>query len=80
VRDTDALREPGDKVRGFAKVTQFQIGGVAVPITVSVGATLIDGLLLPSEVDAVANEALSEAKQERDRLVIRLPFDVASRV
>jgi diguanylate cyclase (GGDEF)-like protein len=80
VRDADALRELGDKIRGFVKVTPFQIGGAAVPVTVSVGATMIDGLLLPSEADAVANEALGEAKQERDRLVIRLPFDVASAV
>jgi diguanylate cyclase (GGDEF)-like protein len=72
VRDAAALRELGEKVRGIVKMAPFTVSGSLIEVTVSVGATLIDGSLSPMEADGLVNDALAEAKLERDRLVIRL--------
>jgi hypothetical protein len=51
----------------------FTIGGASLDVTVSVGATLIDGSLAPTEADGLVNDALSQAKIGRDRVVVILP-------
>lgn len=72
VRDGAALRELGEKVRGIVKMAPFTVGGSLLEMTVSVGATLIDGGLTPADADGLVNNALAEAKLDRDRLVVRL--------
>ena len=73
VHDEAALRQLGEKVRGIVKMAPFVVGGSLLDVTVSVGATLIDGSLPPSGADGFVNDALAEAKLKRDRLVVRLP-------
>ena len=73
VHDETALRQLGEKVRGIVKMAPFTVGGTFLDVTVSVGATLIDGSLTPSQADGLANDALAEAKRKRDRLVVHLP-------
>jgi diguanylate cyclase (GGDEF)-like protein len=70
VPDQVALRELAEKVRGIVRMAPFAIVGSSVDVTVSVGATLIDGSLTPTEADGLANAALSRAKDGRDRVVI----------
>ena len=73
VPNEPALREFGEKVRGIVRMAPFSIGGSSLDVTVSVGATLIDGTLAPTDADGLINEALAKAKVKRDRVVLRLP-------
>jgi diguanylate cyclase (GGDEF)-like protein len=73
VPDGPALRELAEKVRGIVRMAPFTIGGASLDVTVSVGATLIDGSLAPTEADGLVNDALSQAKIGRDRVVVILP-------
>ena len=73
VPDEAALRELAEKVRGIVRMAPFTIGGTSLDAPVSVGATLIDGSLTPTEADGLVNDALSQAKIVRDRVVAILP-------
>ena len=73
VHDEAALRQLGEKVRGIVKMAPFTVGESLLNVTVSVGATLIDGSLTPPEADGLVNDALADAKRKRDRLVVHLP-------
>jgi diguanylate cyclase (GGDEF)-like protein len=73
VKDESALRELGEKVRGIVRMAPFAIAEASLEVTISVGATLIDGSLTALEADGLVNDALAEAKIDRDRLVVRLP-------
>jgi diguanylate cyclase (GGDEF)-like protein len=70
VHDQAALEQLGEKVRGIVKMAPFMVGGSLLEVTVSVGATLIEGGLTPAQADGLVNDALAEAKLERDRLVM----------
>lgn len=54
--------------------------GSAIPVTVSVGGTLLDGSIAPMVALQHADQALYDAKQTRDAAAVRLPQQPSLRV
>jgi diguanylate cyclase (GGDEF)-like protein len=70
VEDLVALRRTTSKVHAIVRAARFEAGPARVPVTVSVGATLIDGTASADEVERRANRALAAAKRQRDCVVV----------
>jgi diguanylate cyclase (GGDEF)-like protein len=65
-----ALRRVAEDVRLRVRGVPFEADGRAVPVTVSVGAALLDGGVDVETAQRRANEALARAKTQRDRVVV----------
>jgi GGDEF domain-containing protein len=65
-----ALRRLAEQLRLLVRSIPFGADGAVIPVTVSVGAALLDGATAPDTVERRANLALAEAKHAGDRVVV----------
>ncbi len=68
----DDLRFVAEKVRGFVAAVALRGEGVARNVTVSIGATLVDGSAAWRDLDHLLNEAVIDAKETRNAVRVRL--------
>ena len=68
----DDLRFVAEKVRGFVAAVALRGEGVARHVTVSIGATLVDGMTPWRDLDHLLNEAVIDAKETRNAVSVRL--------
>jgi diguanylate cyclase (GGDEF)-like protein len=61
-----------DRLRRLVAETPFEAGETSVHVTVSVGATLLDGRVPPEQALGRADAALYAAKETRDAVALRL--------
>jgi diguanylate cyclase (GGDEF)-like protein len=61
-----------DRLRRLVAETPFEAGGTSVHVTVSVGATILDGRVTPEQALRRADAALYAAKETRDAVALRL--------
>lgn len=73
VRTRRALEQSGERIRLLVAELPLAMTAATVPVTVSVGATLLDGSLAPAAAIRRADGALYDAKRTRDTAVIALP-------
>jgi diguanylate cyclase (GGDEF)-like protein len=63
----------GERIRSLVGDTPLMTQRTALPVTVSVGGTLLDGAQPASEAIRQADQAMYEAKRRRDRSVTTMP-------
>jgi len=68
------------RIRALIGETPIVTSGSAIPITVSVGGTLLDGSIAPMASLQHADEALYDAKRTRDAAAVHLPRQPALRL
>jgi diguanylate cyclase (GGDEF)-like protein len=73
LRGRRALEQFGERIRTLVGDEPFALSVSTVPVTVSVGGTLLDGSLLPPAAVDLADRALYEAKRQRNASVVSLP-------
>ncbi len=73
VRGQRQLEQVAERIRGLVRDLPIATSTTALPITVSVGGTLLDGSVSPSAALHRADGALYEAKRTRDAVAISLP-------
>lgn len=73
IRGRRALEQFADRIRLLVGEEPLALSVTAVPVTVSVGGTLLDGSLTPAGALDHADRALYEAKRTRDAAVVSLP-------
>ena len=66
------LEQTAERIRGLVGDASIDTSTMVVPVTVSVGGTLLDGSIAPSAALHRADEALYEAKRTRDNTAILL--------
>jgi diguanylate cyclase (GGDEF)-like protein len=69
-RDVERFAE---RLRRVVSDPPLELGPVSLDLTVSVGATLLDGSLTPERALRRADAALYDAKETRDAVALRLP-------
>ena len=75
-----AVEQFARRVRALIGETPIATSGSAIPVTVSVGGTLLDGSIAPMASLQHADEALYDAKRTRDAAAVRLSQQPALRV
>ncbi|MGL6278416.1 MAG: GGDEF domain-containing protein [Gaiella sp.] len=73
VRSRRGLEQFGERIRRLVGDVPLTVGHTALPVTVSVGGTLLDGSQQPGEAIRRADGAMYEAKRRRDSWVVTLP-------
>ena len=73
IRGSRALEGFADRIRKLIGDEPLELAETRVPVTVSVGGTLLDGSLTPAAALDQADRALYEAKRTRDAIVVSLP-------
>jgi diguanylate cyclase (GGDEF)-like protein len=73
VRGRRQLEEFAERVRTIVRELPIATSTTALPVTVSVGGTLLDGSVAPSVALHRADGALYDAKRTRDAISISLP-------
>ena len=73
VRGRRQLEEFAERVRTLVRELPVATSTTALPVTVSVGGTLLDGSVAPSVALHRADGALYDAKRTRDAIAISLP-------
>ena len=73
VRGRRQLEQFGERVRTLVRELPIATSTTALPLTVSVGGTLLDGSVPPATAFDRADRALYEAKRTRDASAIVLP-------
>jgi diguanylate cyclase (GGDEF)-like protein len=73
VRGRRQLEEFAERVRTLVRELPIATSTTALPVTVSVGGTLLDGSVAPSVALHRADGALYDAKRTRDAISISLP-------
>lgn len=73
IRGRRGLEQFSERIRRLIGDVPLGAGYVAVPVTVSVGGTLLDGAQQPPDALRRADEAMYEAKRRRDCWVVTLP-------
>jgi diguanylate cyclase (GGDEF)-like protein len=68
-----ALERFARRIRSIVADVPLETSADAISLTVSVGATLLDGSIAPLAALRYADEALYDAKQTRDAAAVRLP-------
>jgi diguanylate cyclase (GGDEF)-like protein len=68
-----ALERFARRIRSIVADVPLETSADAISLTVSVGATLLDGSIAPLAALRYADEALYGAKQTRDAAAVRLP-------
>ena len=73
IRGSRSLESFADRIRKLIGDEPLELAETRVPVTVSVGGTLLDGSLTPAAALDQADRALYEAKRTRDAVVVSLP-------
>jgi diguanylate cyclase (GGDEF)-like protein len=73
IRGERALDQFAERIRQLIGELPLSIEGTLIPVTVSVGGTLLDGSQSPPEAVARADAAMYEAKRTRDASVVAMP-------
>jgi diguanylate cyclase (GGDEF)-like protein len=73
VRHRRQLEQVGERIRMLVGARPVPTATAAVPVTVSVGCTQLDGSVSPAAALHLADEALYEAKRTRDTSTVALP-------
>lgn len=73
IRSRRGLEQFAERIRALIGDVPLSIEREAVPVTVSVGGTLLDGSLSPGAAIARADASMYEAKRTRDAWVVSLP-------
>lgn len=73
VRGRRQLEQFAERIRALVRDLPIATSTTALPVTVSVGGTLLDGSVPPSAALHRADGALYEAKRTRDAIAISLP-------
>lgn len=73
VRGRRQLEQFGERIRTLIREVPVATSTTALPVTVSVGGTLLDGSVSPTAAFHRADGALYEAKRTRDASAIALP-------
>ena len=73
MRGPRALEQYGERIRRLVSDLPVTTSREAIPVTVSVGGTLLDGSVSPAEAIRRADGAMYEAKRTRDATVVSLP-------
>lgn len=73
IRDTYVLMRFGERIRTLVGTMPVATRSAVIPITVSVGGTLLDGSATPQLALQTADEALYDAKRTRDTTVVTSP-------
>jgi diguanylate cyclase (GGDEF)-like protein len=68
-----ALEQYAERIRRLVGATRLATRTLALPVTVSVGGTLLDGSVRPESALRRADGALYDAKRRRDTSVVILP-------
>jgi diguanylate cyclase (GGDEF)-like protein len=68
-----ALERFAGRIRAIIGDDPLETSLDAIPVTVSVGATLLDGSIAPLEALRFADAALYDAKRTRDAAAVRMP-------
>lgn len=77
----EALEAFGERIRRFVGEAPYQLpDGAELPITASVGGTLLDGGSPPDVVLKRADVAVYRAKQTRDASVVEIPAEARRRL
>ena len=77
VKGRRQLEQAGEWIRSLVgEATDRDLDPTALPVTVSVGGTLLDGSVPPATAFHRADGALYDAKRTRDTAAIRLPPQV----
>jgi diguanylate cyclase (GGDEF)-like protein len=80
VRGRRALEQFADRIRRLIGEHPLELSRTAVPVTVSVGGTLLDGSLTTAGALDQADRALYEAKRTRNAIAVSLPPRLALRL
>jgi diguanylate cyclase (GGDEF)-like protein len=72
VRGRGALERVGERIRTIVGDVPLTTSMAAIPVTVSVGGTLLDGSVAPLSALRYADDALYDAKRTRDTALISL--------
>lgn len=80
VRGRRQLEQFGERIRTLIGELPVQTSTTALPVTVSVGGTLLDGSVPPATAFGRADSALYDAKRTRDATTIVLPPRLALRL
>jgi diguanylate cyclase (GGDEF)-like protein len=80
LRGRRALEQYAERVRLLIGAEPLALSRTAVPVTVSVGGTLLDGSLTPQAAFDQADRALYDAKRTRDASVVTLPSRLTLRL
>ena len=67
------LEQAGERIRELVNEIPIATSTTALPVTVSVGGTLLDGSVSPATAFHRADGALYEAKRTRDASAVALP-------
>lgn len=62
----EELTTVAERIRSAVASRPFDVGGLSIPMTVSIGGTLLDGSLRSEAAFEVADRALYRAKRDRD--------------
>jgi diguanylate cyclase (GGDEF)-like protein len=73
VRGRRQVEQVGERIRTLVRELPVATSTTALPVTVSVGGTLLDGSVPPTTAFHLADGALYEAKRTRDATAIALP-------
>jgi diguanylate cyclase (GGDEF)-like protein len=73
LRGRRQLEQVGERIRSLVRELPIATSKTALPVTVSVGGTLLDGSLPPTTAFHLADGALYDAKRTRDASAIALP-------
>ena len=73
VRGRRQLEQFGERIRTLIRELPIATSTTALPVTVSVGGTLLDGSVPPTTALDRADGALYEAKRTRDASAVTLP-------
>ena len=73
IRDADVLMRFGERIRTIVGAMPVATRADVIPISVSVGGTLLDGSASSQVALRTADEALYDAKRTRDTTVVALP-------
>lgn len=80
IRSRRGLEQFAERIRKLVGGAPLAAGETAVPVTVSVGGTLLDGSQQPEEAMRVADGAMYDAKRSRDASVVAMPPRLALRL
>lgn len=80
IRSRRGLEQFAERIRMLVGDVPLTAGTTAIPVTVSVGGTLLDGSQPPQAAIRIADDAMYEAKRDRDASVVAMPPRLALRL
>jgi diguanylate cyclase (GGDEF)-like protein len=80
IRSRRGLEQFAERIRRLIGDVPLIAGRNTLPVTVSVGGTLLDGSLSPTEAVHRADTAMYEAKRTRDAWIVSLPPRISLRL